>query len=152
MLTREIPQPLLSLLLRFRSLFVLLLQAALVAASLASAWLMRFEFHMTDAALLWSVLPIVVVIRLSLMPWFDLMHGWWQYTGIRDAVSIFHFVLTGSVVFFVTVRYAEKLSVFPLSIYALEAIMTFSLLTGVRVFSRMLGKGCAGARPPGACS
>jgi FlaA1/EpsC-like NDP-sugar epimerase len=127
-------------LLRCRSLLILILQALLVATSLVCAWFLRFEFRMPDAGLLWSVVPIVIVIRLSLMPGFGLMHGWWRYTGIQDAISIFKFVLAGSFVFLLVVRYGWKLTAFPLSIYALEAIITFTLLTGVRVFSRMLAE------------
>jgi FlaA1/EpsC-like NDP-sugar epimerase len=127
-----------ALLLRCRSLLVLILQAALVATSLIGAWLLRFEFRMPDVVLLWSAVPILIVIRLSLMPLFGLMHGWWRYTGIWDAGSIFKFVLAGSFVFLLVMRYGWKLTAFPLSIYALEALLTFILLTGVRVFSRML--------------
>jgi FlaA1/EpsC-like NDP-sugar epimerase len=124
--------------LRCRSLLVLILQAGLVAGSLVCAWLLRFDFRMPDAGLLWSAVPLVIVIRLSLMPWFGLMHGWWRYTGIWDAVSIFKFVLAGSFFFILVVRYGWKLAAFPLSVFALEAIITFTLLAGVRVFSRML--------------
>jgi FlaA1/EpsC-like NDP-sugar epimerase len=127
-------------LLRCRSLLVLILQAGLVAGSLVCAWLLRFEFRMPDAGLLWSAVPILIAIRLSLMPGFGLMHGWWRYTGIWDAVSIFKFVLAGSFFFILVMRYGWKLVAFPLSIFALEAIITFTLLTGVRVFSRMLAE------------
>lgn len=129
-----------ALLLRCRSLLILILQTALVATSLVCAWLLRFEFHLPDAGLLWSAVPILIVIRLSLMPWFGLMHGWWRYTGIWDAVSIFKFVLTGSFFFILAVRFAWKQPAFPLSVFVLESIITFTLLTGVRVFSRMLAE------------
>jgi FlaA1/EpsC-like NDP-sugar epimerase len=126
--------------LRCRSLLILILQASLVAVSLVCAWLLRFDFRLPDASLLWSAVPVLIVIRLSLMPCFGLMHGWWRYTGIQDAVSIFKFVLAGSFIFLLVVRYGWKLNAFPLSIYALEAIITFTLLAGVRIFSRMLAE------------
>jgi FlaA1/EpsC-like NDP-sugar epimerase len=47
-------------------------------------------------------------------------------------------VLSGSLLFFATVRYGIQLNAFPLSIYALEALITFTLLMGVRVLSRLL--------------
>ncbi len=49
-------------------------------------------------------------------------------------------ILTGSFAFMVIVRYGLGLKVFPLSIYALEALITFTLLTAVRVLSRMLAE------------
>ena len=60
--------------------------------------------------------------------------------GISDAVDVLKATLTGSLAFLVIVRYGLGLKVFPLSICALEALITFTLLTGVRVLSRMLAE------------
>lgn len=127
-------------LLRCRSFLVLILQAGLVAVSLLSAWLLRFEFRIPNPGLMWAAVPLLVSIRLALMPGFGLMHGWWRYTGLRDAVAVLKFVLAGSVLFLATLRYGCGLRAFPLSIYALEALITFMLLAGVRVFSRLLAE------------
>jgi FlaA1/EpsC-like NDP-sugar epimerase len=61
-------------------------------------------------------------------------------TGISDAVDVLKAILAGSFTFLVIVRYGLGLKVFPLSIYALEALITFTLLTGVRVLSRLLAE------------
>src|ERR1700676_3957212 len=61
-------------------------------------------------------------------------------TGISDALDVLKAVLTGSFAFVLIVRYGLGLKVFPLSIYALEALITFTLLTGVRVLSRLLAE------------
>ncbi len=61
-------------------------------------------------------------------------------SGISDALDVMRAVLTGSLAFFLLVRYGLGLKVFPLSVYALEALITFMLLTGVRVLSRMLAE------------
>jgi FlaA1/EpsC-like NDP-sugar epimerase len=123
--------------LRCRSLLVLVLQIGLILCSLVCAWLLRFEFQMPDPSLLWAAAPILIVVRLAVMPFFHLMHGWWRYTGISDAVDLLKAILTGSFAFIVIVRYGFGLKAFPPSIYALEALLTFTLLTGVRVLSRM---------------
>jgi FlaA1/EpsC-like NDP-sugar epimerase len=127
-------------LLRCRSLLVLVLQLGLILCSLLCAWLLRFEFQMPDPSLLWTAAPILIIVRLAVMPFFNLMHGWWRYTGIADAADVLKAVLTGSFAFLVIVRYGLELKVFPLSIYALEALITFTLLTGVRVLSRLLAE------------
>ena len=129
-----------SALLRCRSLLVLVLQVGLIVCSLVFAWLLRFEFQVPDPRLLWTAASILIVVRLAVMPFFNLMHGWWRHTGISDAVDVLKAVLTGSFAFLVIVRYGLGLKVFPLSIYALEALITFTLLTGVRVLSRMLAE------------
>jgi FlaA1/EpsC-like NDP-sugar epimerase len=135
--TKHNPPP---ALLRCRSLLVLILQAVLVAISLVCAWLLRFEFRLPDSEILWSAVPVLIAIRLTLMPLFGLMHGWWRYTGISDAVNIMKFVLAGSCLFAALVRYGWGEVSFPLSIYALEALLTFFLLSGVRVGSRLLAE------------
>ncbi len=127
-------------LLRCRSLLVLVSQIGLILCSLVCAWLLRFEFQVPDRDLLWTAAPILIVVRLAVMPFFNLMHGWWRHTGISDAVDVLKAILTGSFAFLVIVRYGLGLRVFPLSIYALEALITFTLLTAVRVLSRVLAE------------
>jgi FlaA1/EpsC-like NDP-sugar epimerase len=129
-----------SALLRCRSVLVLVAQAGLILCSLVCAWLLRFEFRMRDPNLLWAVAPILITVRLVVMPLFNLMHGWWRHTGIDDAVDVVKAILTGSLAFFLIVRYGWGLKAFPLSVYVLEALITFMLLTGVRVLSRMLAE------------
>ena len=102
-----------SALLRCRSLLVLVSQASLILCSLVCAWLLRFEFRLPDAGLLWATAPILIAVRLGAMPFFNLMHGWWRYTGISDAVDVAKSILTGSLSFFVIVRYGLGLKTFP---------------------------------------
>jgi FlaA1/EpsC-like NDP-sugar epimerase len=127
-------------LLRCRSLLVLVSQMALILCSLVCAWLLRFEFRMPDQTLLWTAAPVLLVVRLVAMPFFNLVHGWWRYTGISDALDVLKAILAGSFAFAAIVRYGLGLKAFPMSIYALEALITFTLLTGIRVLSRMLAE------------
>jgi FlaA1/EpsC-like NDP-sugar epimerase len=129
-----------SILVRCRPLLILGLQIGLILGSLVGAWLLRFEFRMPEPRLLWAAAPILIAVRLLVMPFFNLMHGWWRYTGIRDALDVLKAILTGSVGFLLVVRYGLSLASFPLSIFALEALLTFTLLTGVRVLSRLLAE------------
>jgi FlaA1/EpsC-like NDP-sugar epimerase len=126
--------------LRCRSLLVLALQVGLMVCSLVCAWLLRFEFRVPDPGLLWAAVPILIMVRLVVMPFFNLMHGWWRDTGISDAVDVLKATLAGSLAFLVIVRYGWGWKAFPLSIFALEALLTFTLLTGIRVLSRILGE------------
>ena len=123
--------------LRCRSLLVLLSQTGLIVCSLLLAWLLRFEFRVPGRTMLWAAAPVLVVVRLAVMPFFNLMHGWWRYTGISDAVDVLKAILTGSVAFLVILRYGLGLKGFPPSIYALEALISFTLLAGVCVLSRI---------------
>jgi FlaA1/EpsC-like NDP-sugar epimerase len=125
-------------LLPHRFLLVLVLQMSLIVCSLVCTWLLRFEFRMPEPRVLWEAALILVIVRLSIMPFFNLMHGWWCYTGLSDSVDVLKAVLTGSFCFLLIVRGGLHLHPFPLSIYIVEAVITFTVLTGVRVLSRLL--------------
>ena len=127
-------------LLRCRALLVLVLQVGLILCSLLCAWLLRFEFRVPNPSELWTVAPILILVRLAAMPFFNLMHGWWRYTGISDALDVLKAILASSIVFLFIVRYGLALKAFPISVFALEALLSFTLLTGVRVFSRLLAE------------
>jgi FlaA1/EpsC-like NDP-sugar epimerase len=61
-------------------------------------------------------------------------------SGISDALDVLKAILAGSLGFLVIVRYGLGLTVIPLSIYALEGLLSFALLAGIRVLSRMLAE------------
>src|SRR5271157_5251178 len=102
-------------LLRCRSLLVLVLQVGLILGSLLCAWLLRFEFKVPDPRLLWTAAPILIIVRLAVMPFFNLMHGWWRYTGIRDALDVLKATLAGSVAFMIVLNSGLGLKAFPTS-------------------------------------
>lgn len=117
---------------------LLILQVGVIFCSLATAWLLRFEFHWPNPSLFWTALPILLIARLAALPLFNLTHDYWRYTGINDALDLLKAILTGSAAFLVIVRYGLGLESFPLSVYVLEALLSFTLLGGLRVGSRVL--------------
>ena len=60
----------------------------LVVISVTAAWLLRFEFRIPDWRVLVSVLPLLIVLRLLALARFNLLHGYWRYAGISDAIDI----------------------------------------------------------------
>lgn len=127
-----------SLLFEHRQVPVHLLQICLITGSLLAAWLLRFDFSLWNPGLLVVAMPVLVVIRMAAMRMFRLDHGWWQYSGVSDALDIVKSVSVGSLAFFVVLRYGLGLEDFPRSIYLLEALMTATTLGGARVLSRAL--------------
>ncbi len=128
------------LLLRYRSLFIALFEALLVFVALVLAWLLRFDFSLPDRLLLFSAAPILIVIRLAAIGRFGLLHGWWRYTGVSDALDILKAITLGSAVFLVFMRFVLGVTSFPRSIYVLEAVLSMALLAGVRLFARVLAE------------
>src|SRR6266851_3987550 len=131
-------------LIRYRSWLNAAFQAGLIFLSLLLACLLRFDFSLPDRLLLFSAAPILIVIRLAPIAYFGLLHGWWRYTGVRDALDIFKAVASGSALFWLALRFALGITSFPRSIYFLEALLTACLLAGVRVGSRLLAQSALG--------
>jgi FlaA1/EpsC-like NDP-sugar epimerase len=126
--------------LAYRSWFIALLQALLVFCSLVLAWLLRFDFSLPDRLILFSAAPILIVIRLAAIARFGLLHGWWKYTGVDDAVAIFKAIAVGSVAFLFFIRFLLGVVAFPQSVYILEAVLSLALLIGIRVVFRVLAE------------
>jgi FlaA1/EpsC-like NDP-sugar epimerase len=129
-----------SILLQYRTLLVALFQALLIFTSLLLAWLLRFDFSLPYRALLFWTAPLLIMIRLTAIERFKLLHGWWQYTGVSDALDILKATALGSVLFVLVMRFLLGVTAFPRTIYILEALLTVGLLAGVRLFSRILAE------------
>jgi len=126
------------MLLKKRTWVIAALQALLIMGAFVTAWLLRFEFSLPDRDLLIAAVPLLLLIRLLAMWRYNLLHGYWRYTGVRDATDIAKAVAVGSGAFFMAVRFVMGLKALPLSIYCLEAMLTATALGGVRVLSRIM--------------
>lgn len=126
--------------LRTHSWFVAIFQAALICFSLVLAWLLRFDYSLPDRMILFTAIPILVVMRLIAIWRFGLLHGWWKYTGASDVLDIVKAVTVGSAAFIIAVRYVMGTQGFPRSVYLLEPLLTCGLLIGVRVSSRLFAE------------
>jgi FlaA1/EpsC-like NDP-sugar epimerase len=123
--------------LRYRSWLIGIFQAQLIFLALLAAWLLRFNFSLPYRALLLSAAPVLIVIRLIAVNRFGLMHGWWRYTDIDDAVAIGKAIAAGSVAFVICMRLLLGMIAFPRAIYVLEPLLSILLLGGVRLVSRL---------------
>jgi FlaA1/EpsC-like NDP-sugar epimerase len=132
--TKQLP----SALLQYRVWLIGFFQALLIFASLVLAWLLRFDFSLPYRGLLLSAAPLLIVIRLVAIGRFRLLHGWWRYTGVSDALDILKAITLGSFVFLFVMRFVLGVNAFPRTIYFLEAVLSMGLLAGVRLFSRVL--------------
>jgi FlaA1/EpsC-like NDP-sugar epimerase/dTDP-4-amino-4,6-dideoxygalactose transaminase/lipopolysaccharide/colanic/teichoic acid biosynthesis glycosyltransferase len=126
--------------LKYRVWFIAVFQAGLIFFGLLTAWLLRFNFSLPDLRLLLSVAPVLVAIRLAAIARCGLMHGWWRYTGIDDAVAVVKATLIGSIVFVFCVRVVIGNAAFPRTVYILEPLVSILLLAGVRVLSRVVAE------------
>lgn len=127
-------------LLRKNAWFVGGFQAVVIFFSLVLAWFLRFDFTLPDRRLLFSAACLLILIRMSAIAAFGLLHGWWRYTGLSDALDVLKAVFSGSVVFVLAMRYLFGVTSFPRAIFVLEPVLTTAMLINVRMFSRVLAE------------
>src|ERR1700685_742886 len=97
--------------------FIGAFQALLTLTSLVLAWLLQFGFTLPDRGLLFSAAPLLILIRMAFIAYFGLLHGWWRYTGLSDALDVVKAVLAGSVIFVLSMRYVLHVLAFPPAVY-----------------------------------
>jgi FlaA1/EpsC-like NDP-sugar epimerase len=129
-----------TLLLQRRTWFITLLQALLVLGSLLFAWLLRFDFTLPYRHILLAAAIVLPIIRLAVFAKFNLLHGWWRYTGVNDAWDVAKAIVSGTAVFWVAMHVLPVGAGFPRSIYILEMIMSGTILSGVRLASRVIAE------------
>src|SRR5271168_3773914 len=74
--------------LEHRTPFIICLNVLLVLCSFLTAWALRLEFRLPPRSLLTLTVPVLIVIRLASMSRFNILHGWWRYAGLNEAVDI----------------------------------------------------------------
>src|SRR5437879_3909229 len=112
---------------KHRSWFLVLFQALLVFCSFVGAWLLRFDFTLQNTSLLLSAAPILILMRLLAIAYFRLLHGWWRYAGVSDALNLAKAIAAGSIAFWVTMRFVLEMQSFPRSVYVLETLLSMGL-------------------------
>jgi FlaA1/EpsC-like NDP-sugar epimerase len=125
-------------LLHHRTWLVALFQSALIFTALLLAWLLRFDFSLPQRGLLLWVAPLLIAIRLVAIARFGLLHGWWRYTGVSDALDVVKAIVVGSAGFLIVMRFVLGVVAFPRAVYILEALLSIAMLAGVRLLSRVL--------------
>jgi FlaA1/EpsC-like NDP-sugar epimerase len=128
------------MILKYRVWFIAFVQATLIFCALVIAWLLRFNFHLPDRAILFSAAPILMAIRLGAIARCGLLKGWWRYTDLNDAIAIVKAITLGSVTFVVCMRLVLGNIAFPRTIYVLEPLLSTLFLGGIRIFSRVLAE------------
>jgi len=128
------------LLLRQRTWFITLLQALIVLGSLVFAWLLRFDFSLPDRRVLLAAAVVLPLVRLATFAKFNLLHGWWQYTGVSDAWDITKAILSGTALFWAAMTILPAARGFPRSVFILEMILSGVFLSGIRLLSRVVAE------------
>jgi FlaA1/EpsC-like NDP-sugar epimerase len=127
------------LLLRYRRVLIITVQAAfMVVANYVAFWL-RFDGDIPPryVELFVLTLPVLVTIRqLAFIP-FRLYEGLWKYTGIYDLRNIIAGVGSGTLVFFGVVHWGLGFTHYPRSVYVIDSVLLIFFVGGIRLARRI---------------
>ena len=120
--------------LRVRSVVI---HFGLVTVAYLGAFLLRFDFDVTEPAFarLLQTLPLLIVMRLLVFARFQLFRGMWLYVGMRDFTAIVQAVSLSSVLF-AAVVITMLGRPFPNSILVIDWVLCVAVLAGTRYLSR----------------
>lgn len=121
-----------------RMVLIILLQAAIVAASLWGAFAVRFDFNISSVQLsrFYSLLPALLVIKLGVFWWQGLFRGWWRYVSMADLVVIVRANVIASLLFLLYAFLAYRGTNIPRSVLVLDWMFCFLFMGGVRFVTR----------------
>jgi len=128
---------------KHRRLFIIVIQTLLVPLSYFASFLLRFDFAIYQDLVIdpfYKTVVLLIIARLVLFYYFDLFSGWWRYVGIEDIIKIGSAVLASSVIFIASVVFVFGLERFPRSVFLIDTILIFMLLSGVRVFTKLISE------------
>ena len=123
-----------------RMVLIILLQAAIVVASLWGAFAVRFDFNISSVQLsrFYSLLPALLAIKLGVFWWQGLFRGWWRYVSMADLVVIVRANVIASLLFLLYAFLAYRGANIPRSVLVLDWMFCFLFMGGVRFFTRAL--------------
>lgn len=127
-----------------RFLLLVLVDAILIALSIYTSYLLRFDFRIPNkfSPTFPYVIPLYVLLILFGLYIFKIYKRVWQYASVGDLISIFKGALFGSLLFFCfhlfIIEFLNDRIVVPRSIYFISTINSFVLIAGTRFVWRLV--------------
>ncbi len=103
------------------------------------AYLIRFEGQPSSSqwANFHTVLPFLIIIKLSIFYFFGLYRGMWRYTGMTDLINVVKGCALSSFVIIGTIAVVNRFEGFSRSAFILDGLLTFLFIGGVRIALRL---------------
>ena len=115
--------------------------AVLVAAAWWLAWSLRFEHRPVyyDRYLDWSVVALVVAIKLPVFALSGFYNRWWRYVSTRDMWGAFRGVVLASVaVFLVFTLFEVHRVAVPRGVWFIDLLVCMAFVAGSRLLVRTI--------------
>ncbi len=117
---------------------VLMADLILVVFSLWVSCVVRFNQYIPlfITENLQSILPIIVIIKLSVFSYFDFYRGMWRYTSLSDLFNIIKASIFSTLFIVTTVLFVHGFEGFPRSVFIVDAAITIVFISAFRLFVR----------------
>jgi UDP-GlcNAc:undecaprenyl-phosphate GlcNAc-1-phosphate transferase len=134
-----------------RRIFEILLDSVLVALTVYSAYLLRFEGSMPgeQVKILVRTLPLIIAIHIFFFMLGGVYRGIWRYAGVDDLAVIAKSVFIGSAVSGLTVLLMYKFQGPSRAVFILNGVLLLVAVGASRISFRLLAALIVGRRPPG---
>ena len=124
--------------LRYRMVFIVLSEIALIVASYYGSFLLRLDsvLNTTQHDLFWQTLPLIVVVKLVVFYRFGLLRGWWRYVGMSDIANIGMASFVSSTLIFLLIELMIHFQGYPRSVIPIDMFLCIMLVGGSRFMVR----------------
>jgi FlaA1/EpsC-like NDP-sugar epimerase len=115
--------------------------ALLVAAAWWLAWSLRFEHRPVyyDRYLDWSIVALVVAIKLPVFALSGFYNRWWRYVSTRDMWTAFRGVVLASIAVFLVFTFFEIHRVdVPRGVWFIDLLVCMAFVAGSRLLARTI--------------
>ena len=127
------------LILKYRRLIIVTIHLALVICAYIFSFYLRLDFDIDSSY--WQViiktLPVLISIKMIILGYFGLYSGLWRYASIDDIWRIIKAHVLATLLFIPAVAFIYTFAGFPRSIFILDCILSFCLVTGIRFATRL---------------
>jgi FlaA1/EpsC-like NDP-sugar epimerase len=124
--------PLGSNFLRYRTLFVVVSQIALILAAYFVAFVLRYGSFLDSYGItyFWLTAPWILAIKAAVFYYYDLYRGWWRYVGMNDLMDIFRASSVATLIFIFIVTFLFP--PYPRSVFLIDWFVTIVFIGGIR--------------------
>jgi FlaA1/EpsC-like NDP-sugar epimerase len=123
-----------------RALLIAAFHVLVFAAAFVGAYAVRFDFEIPahQAEVMWSILPVVLAVKLAVFMALRMFRGWWRYVSLYDVIALGRALAAASAVFVLVNVFWAAPSGFPRSVYLIDFGIAFLALAATRGSLRLL--------------
>jgi FlaA1/EpsC-like NDP-sugar epimerase len=127
------------IMIKYRRPLIILTHVLLVGFSYWLAFLLRFDFFIPAAygVIFFKTLPLIISIKTIVFYSMGIYYGLWRYVSIGDLWQILKSNFISTLFFVMATVLIHGFSGYPRSVFILDLLISVSLISGVRLFTRL---------------